>query len=720
MSKKSEQEFLYEVDAKLKGSTEEGTEASKWANAPTLHDLKTDLENVITHHQNNIENIDRWLDLLYVRGSARRPKIKGRSNVQPKLIRRQFEWRIPTLTDPFLSTKDLFNVHGKTYEDIYAAKQNQLILNYQFDTVVNKTKFIDKYVRTFASEGVVFLRVGWKFLEEEQNVSTPVYTYRIPNEEDLYVMQQALELKQSDIGQYIALVPENVKHSIEMSTYNGSPVFAEKTGEKEERKTVTVANHPTLDIVDYRRLYIDPNCEDDIENAEFIVYSFVTSMSELLAANKYQNLDKIQLNSMDVSTMTDAQVMANDVFNYQDDARKLLTAYEYWGNWDIHGTGIAVPIVATWIGDTLIHMSENPFPDKKHPFVNATYTPIKNSVYGEPDAELLADAQAIYGATMRSMIDILGRTANGQEGMRQDMLDAVNKRKYLRGDAYEFNPMVDAKQGIVKHVSPEIPQSATYMLQLQNNEAESYSGVKAYSSGIGSNALGDVAAGIKGALDAASKRDLSILRRLSDGLVAAARKMIALNAAFLDEVEVIRITEDTYVPVRKDDLAGNFDLSLSISTAEEDDNKANKMAFMLQTLGNSVPFEITRTVLSQIADLYKMPDLAKKIEGFTPQPNPQEQEKQALEIELLKMKVAREQAQIQEHIARTSYYNSQAKNKDANTNKQVLDFVEQESGTKQERDKELHQAQAEGNMKLELLKSALAKEAPINKNPSER
>ena len=43
--------------------------------------------------------------------------------------------------------------------------------------------------------------------------------------------------------------------------------------------------------------------------------------------------------------------------------------------------------------------------------------------------------------------------------------------------------------------------------------------------------------------------------------------------------------------------------------------------------------------------------------------------------------------------------------------------MEQESGTTQERAKELHQAQAEGNIKLELVKASLAKDAVKNDNP---
>ncbi len=60
------------------------------------------------------------------------------------------------------------------------------------------------------------------------------------------------------------------------------------------------------------------------------------------------------------------------------------------------------------------------------------------------------------------------------------------------------------------HKFPEIPQSAAVMLEIQNNDAESLTGVKAFSSGISGSALGSTATGVRSALDATSKRDLDI------------------------------------------------------------------------------------------------------------------------------------------------------------------------------------------------------------------
>lgn len=138
--------------------------------------------------------------------------------------------------------------------------------------------------------------------------------------------------------------------------------------------------------------------------------------------------------------------------------------------------------------------------------------------------------------------------------------DATNARKFREGKDYSFNGNVDPRIGVYQHVYPEIPQSAYNMLQIHHSDAESLSGVKAYSSGINSSSLGEVAAGMKPALDAASRRETSILRRLAYGVVLIGRKIVSLNAELLSDEEVIRITDEEFVTVRRDDLPGNYDI----------------------------------------------------------------------------------------------------------------------------------------------------------------
>lgn len=74
----------------------------------------------------------------------------------------------------------------------------------------------------------------------------------------------------------------------------------------------------------------------------------------------------------------------------------------------------------------------------------------------------------------------------------------------------------------------EIPVSAMNMVQMQASDAEALSGVKAFSGsqGISAGYLGDTAAGARGVLDAVSKREMSILRRISQGFIQVLQKVI--------------------------------------------------------------------------------------------------------------------------------------------------------------------------------------------------
>ena len=141
-----------------------------WENEPHVNDLKKDYEEARSSHSLQCQKIARWLDNLRVEGSARIKKRKGRSTIVPKLIRKQAEWRYAGLSEPFLSQEDLFKISPKTFKDKQAAFENQLVLNHQFNTQIDKVNFIDEYVRAAVEEGTVIVRVGWEFEEEEQGI----------------------------------------------------------------------------------------------------------------------------------------------------------------------------------------------------------------------------------------------------------------------------------------------------------------------------------------------------------------------------------------------------------------------------------------------------------------------------------------------------------------------------------------------------------------------
>ncbi|WP_206518516.1 hypothetical protein [Mesorhizobium sp. M7A.F.Ca.CA.002.12.1.1] len=707
---------------------------TKWANEPTVRILQSDLEAAKPAHDTFVQKVQKWRRLND--GGDKPPKIKGRSQVQPKLIRRQAEWRYSALTEPFNSSDKLFDVKPVTFEDGPSANQNELLLNWQFRTKLNRVNFIDDYVRANVDEGTAIVRVGWCRTTVEVEEEVPVWSYmRITSQEEADLLQQAIAAKQDDPRSFDEQAPEEMKESVRFYEENGQPAIAQKTGTEKVKVEKIIENRPTLGMINPENFYWDPSCGGELDKAGFVVLSFETSKAELKKEPKrYKNLEFVNWEAATPLVDSDHANQSIDTnFNYKDTLRKRIVAYEYWGLYDIDGTGELKPIVATWIGDVCVRMEENPFPDGKPPFVLAPYMPIKRQLMGEPDAELLEDNQKILGAVSRGMIDLLGRSANGQQGFAKGMLDVLNRRRFENGQDYEFNPGVNpAGGGHIEHKYPEIPQSALAMLQMQNQEAEALTGVKAFSGGLSGNAYGDVAAGIRGILDAAAKREMSILRRLAAGLVLIGKKVIAMNAVFLSDEEIVRVTnekpvgighnggpplddKENFVSVKRDELhsqAGEFDLKVDISTAEIDNNQAQDLAFMLQTMGNNMDFNITKMILVKIAKLKRMPDLAKQIERFEPKPDPKQQQ-------LLDLQIQKEQMEIQKLQSEIQLNQAKAQAEAVRAEQGALDTVEQESGTAHAREMEKQRGQAEGNQDLEITKALVKPKKQANGGESD-
>jgi hypothetical protein len=105
-----------------------------------------------------------------------------------------------------------------------------------------------------------------------------------------------------------------------------------------------------------------------------------------------------------------------------------------------------------------------------------------------------------------------------------------------------------------------------------------------------------------------------------------------------------------------------------------------------------------------------MPELAKKIETYQPQPDPVQQQMQQLQMELLQAQLENEKAQAMDRqaaaqlkMAQAGTAEAQADNLRSDTDIKNLDFVEQESGVKQERQLQLHGEQARSQAQLKMM-----------------
>ena len=567
-----------------------------------LKAFKADLKNADQLQKEWLAKRDMWLNESY--GNPYGNEVDNKSKIVSKDIKKQIEWLIPSAADPFLSTSDVIKCTPITAEDTLSARQNELLLNTQFCRKFSRFNFINKAIRVLATEGTLVIQTGWDYEDKE--------------------------------------VEEEVEVAI-VDKY-GNTIVRKET----QKVTKIIKNQPTAIVCRNEDIFIDPTCMDDMDKCQFIIHRYESDLSTLKADGRYKNLDKIDTNSGGYDPDFDAQDKTE--FKFGDKARKKVLVYEYWGNYDVNDDGITEQVVCAWVGDTIIRLEDNPYPDKKPPFIVVPFSSIPFQMYGEALAENIGDNQKVKTAITRGIIDNMAKSNNGQIGIRLGALDLANRKKFLQGKNFEFKGTpADFWQGSFN----QIPGSVFDMLQLMNNEIESQTGVNAFSKGLTGNSLGSSATAARGMLDATALRRLHLVRNIAENLVKPLmRKWMAYNSEFLEEEEVVRVTNEEYVPVRRDDLEGKVDIDITISTYEEANARSQELGFMLQTLGNSIPFELTQLILSEIVKLGRMPELEKSLREYKPQPDPVQEQIKQLEVQKLQLENNKLMAEIQDLSAR--------------------------------------------------------------------
>ena len=533
-------------------------------------------------------------------------EVKGKSQIVSQDIRKQLEWMIPSLADPFLSSPDIIKCNPITWEDVPSARQNELLLNTQFCRKFPRYNFLMKSLKVLAMEGTLVVQTGWDYEDEE--------------------VEEMVET--------VVIDPESGEEMIIMA---------------KQKVTKVKKNQPTAVVCRNEDIYIDPTCMDNMDKCQFVIHRYETDLSSLRADGRYKNLDQVEKHEGQVRD-NGYYPQDHTYFTFEDKARKKMVMYEYWGNYDVNEDGIAEPIVCSWIGNTVVRLQSNPYPDKKPPFIVVPFNAVPFQIYGDSLASVIGDNQKVKTAIIRGVIDNMAQSNNGQVGMKKGSLDIANRKKFLQGNNFEYNgDKGDFWQGSYN----QIPGSAFDVMTLMNNEIESQTGVKSFSGGITGNALGSSATGARGALDATATRRISLVRNIAENLIKPLmRKWMSYNAEFLEAEEIVRITNEEFIPIKRDDLTGNIDIDISISTAEDNNAKSQELSFLLQTLGNTMPFEMTQMIIAEIAKLSRMPDLEKRIRDFKQEPDPAAQQMQQAEMERLALENQKLQSEIVRNNAR--------------------------------------------------------------------
>ena len=589
-------------------------------------------------------------------------EVDGKSKYVSDLTKNLLDWQIPSLVDPFVSTPDVINCKPFTFADPLIAAQEEAVLTHQVIQTADHFSFMTDLMTYIAEKGTAFVKTGWVFQEEEQEVEQPI----------------------------IAIDP-----------MSGQEVMV---GIELVKQMVTTVNKPTRIVIDPIDIRMDPTCGGKISNASFVIHDWETDLSTLRKDGRYKNLDKIKEDIGRDETYTHKD-STDDTFRFEDSARKKIIVHEYWGKYDLNGDGIAEPVVCAWIGDIVIREEENPLPGQEIPFEKGVYRKLPGFIWGEPLAAKTGKRQHIDSVLHRGIFDDMKLANNGQTGTKKGFTDEANLRKMKQGQDFEYNTtMSDVYQDQYRGLN----QSVFNVMAKNEAGAESAVGVSMMNHGTGGNALGSSAAAVNATTTSSAKREMHIVRGVAeDCIIPMLKKFSRYNREFLSPEEVSAITDKEYIEPKNDN---EYDIKMTLESAESRAAKAQSTGFVLQTMGPNMPPQAMTVLLARYMKLIGELDVSHMIEN--PEVSPEQQEAQAkqqahadkmmeLELALMEAKVYNEQAKGQENaadiqlkIAKTDTERAKARITNSDSDLKDIDYLEREAGIPHERELEKEERRA--------------------------
>jgi len=564
------------------------------------------------------EKIQDWKDLYD--GKPLGNETDGRSKYVAKESQKAVNWWIPNAMKPFMTSDDIVNFTPRTFEDVGNAKSQNTLLNYQFNNNFDKYKFLHTSLLLFSTEGTVVSRLGWE--HEEDTEVLPFEGFTQQQIAELTMNGAEIEIEDQAEVQLDAM-ESPVQPQTEM-IFKGTATI-----------TKTTVSRPDAEPIKNEDFF---PLGEEIEDG--CIQRIDTNRSDLREQDKkyndngiYKNVDEIQANGKDEKESGLAQERNDDLRGYGQDSdtsladksKEEITIYEYYGNIDKNGDGIAEPIVCVWSGNTILRIADNPFPDKEPPFISAPFMPVAFSFWGNGLPYYLEDNTKVKSAIMRTFIDLMATSTNGINHVRKGSIDALNMRRLREakvGSVVEWNDLT----GYNPQQHNDIPASLQKMFELFTAESENESGITRYNQGLDAKSLNKTATGITAIMNQSQMRTWETATRFAEQYMKPLfRKWIAYNQAFLDMNVAVRIVGDDYKSVSKDDIKGNFDLKMNVAIAGSEEAKAQKIIQMLQMVTPLVQNQVlppshVSKLIGELEELWEFKELAQELKQMSETP----------------------------------------------------------------------------------------------------
>lgn len=608
----------------------------------TLEYLKNDLEIALPSFQLKNDRIKSYVDTYDNKNNVySNPNtilnIKEKSQYKSFLFKKSVGKIVPRLETPVLFPTNLFNLSlvGETSLNSDEVSVASDLLNHQWNSLIGKRKLVNKASRKFAIEGTCILKVGWDINIEKEHIEYTEVEYAQSEQEEREAFQKAEKLRDGTLEQ---LIDFKEKH-------NKVPIG---TTVKAGYKNIIKRNQPQVKVVDNLAVIIDPYCDGDLKNANFLIEMYEVSYSILKQnESRYFNLDKLakQLEDTTISYEPEMRDIYRDTEYAQEQSisnrsyisdknKNKLMMYEYWGYVDIDGDGKITPIVASWVNDTIVRLEVNPYPHGSIPYCISNYEPLSSSIFGESTASTVKYDQDGLTLTHRSMQNITVKNSEQQDFINSKFLpDILQRKNYREGKTVYYSGAgnIDPRIGIYTKTADAVPDVLFQMKDVYENPTFN---PLSWGTRQDGNFITD-AFGVSVPTDGTDDEELSIVGRFISLFEDMANLINPLNAKYSFETDAY---VDRFGDWRKIHnlarITGAFLVSTNVSTPEIQARKASRIMGVMNSRSANTTENTAALHYARISELLDEKVLGKMILDETINKEPSEQEQKMMELEV--------------------------------------------------------------------------------------
>jgi len=497
----------------------------------------------------------------------------GSSKYRDSTIFNAIEWMVPTFIQPFMETQHLVDVKpdGSDINSFVAAQVHKELLQYQVRKKMDWYTFLYDLTKSFFIEGESYGKHVW--VKKDVSANEPVSR-----------------------NELLHIPAAQIRYDWTVRSMADSYVVTE---------------------------------DKDITRSEVIQLSKVKGVITS-ALNKV--LEGDGRNERD-SDLSDEQRQRDNYVgeheSFRTDANKLYKRREHWTEYDIDGSGIAVPVLAIFINDQLVQFIKNPYPYNKHPYLKAECVRDAQGNMAIGFSELLAPIQEFKTGIYRMFSDNLNSQNNGLYEVDMNHVDDVGIMLLQKAPAGTRTPLPSRKMGSYNPLPPApIATHSVTITELLNVEAENRTGFTRYSQGLDSQSLNQTATGISAILQRSEMRMWELAARFAESfLKPMVRRMIMMNQTKLTDQEIqlqfgldeVVVDGQVIAPARpagswvklnKKDLGGFFSVTIDLETPTSRDRKTQDLATWAQYFGSMVPPEMLNAAAVTYADTVGLDQLA--------------------------------------------------------------------------------------------------------------